>query len=96
METVIGTTAVGLATVVWVIGEVTPEPGNFSWIQFGAFGLCSYMVYFLCEHLKAKEKAHNAEREKFLLYLSRLAVILGNKPCLMKDREELNPQEGKE
>lgn len=61
-------------------------------VEYGALGLCGFMVYFLCTHLTLKEKNHAEERKDIAKYMSRLSVMLGNRPCLLNDREHLDPE----
>jgi hypothetical protein len=90
IEHVTGLTAVAAAGV----AMATSETGG-GYVEYGALGLCAFMVYFLCNHLTLKEKNHSEERQATAKYMNRLAVMLGNRPCLMDEREELDPENTK-
>jgi len=89
IETTLSLGAVGSAMSVVALGTVeVPVPGT-EWMQFGALGLCGFMVFFLCSYLKAKEQSHSEERKELARYLSRLCTLLGERKCLVNDRERL-------
>jgi len=91
IELVSGLSVVGLATIVCALSEVPPSVES-SVIQYGALGLCGFMVWFLCGYIKRKEEIHAEERKETAKYLSRVATLLGERKCLAGDRETLNPE----
>lgn len=61
MSTLFGLSAVGSA----FIAVAGPMDGN-PYIQYGALGLCAFMVVFLCRHISATHKSHREERAQAL------------------------------
>jgi hypothetical protein len=88
MELFYGFTAIFSAGV----AMASAEAGG-GYVEYGALGLCAFMVYFLCNHLTQKEKNHAEDRKETAKYLSRLALLLGDRPCLAHDRNRLNPDQ---
>jgi len=84
--TIIALSVVHLAGITCFFAEIMPETG----IQYGALGLCAFMVYFLCSYITKKEEVYAKERAEITKYLHRLSVILGDRPCLLNDRKDLD------
>lgn len=63
----------GLGAVVSaMIAVIDPEASPI--IQFGALGLCGFMVYFLCNHIKQMHKDHSKERQKLIEETQDIAI----------------------
>lgn len=90
IEHFLGLSAVASAAIAMATASENQTGGGY--VEYGALGLCAFMVYFLCNHLTLKEKNHADERQKTAQYINRLSVILGNKPCLYSERENLDPE----
>ena len=78
---------------------VNPEPiekiTNVPFVQYGALGLCGFMVYFLCKHISKMHADHKAERKtlmdqvlnisiKAVEIQSTLVNEIRNKPCILE------------
>ena len=92
MDYILGLSTVGLSTLICLLSDIQPQPNPASYVQYGALGLCGFMVWFLCDHIKTKEKLHHEERKENAKYLNRIAKLLGDRPCLCDDRDVLDPQ----
>lgn len=61
MDFIYGFLAVGSAGV-----SIAASSIDVPVVEYGALGLCGYMVFFLCRYVKECHKDHKAEREQAL------------------------------
>lgn len=86
MNTILAFSVVGLSAVTCFLGDIAPEVPPAGYIQYGALGLCGFMVYFLCNHIKEVHKNYSEERKEVAKQLSRIAVLLEDRPCLKDNK----------
>ncbi len=84
-----------IATIFYVLpfGCVAVMAMGDSYLQYGALGLCAIVVIFLCGHIRVltdkidrKDRVLGELYEKNTKAYSRLADLLEDRPCLMKDK----------
>ncbi len=68
--------------LVAAIGSAADNTG----LEYGALGLCAIIVFFLCNHIKYLTKKLELLSEGNTKAYNRLADMLDDRPCLMKDR----------
>ena len=83
MDMVYGLLAVGSAAL-----AITSATGNLPVVEYGALGMCGFMVYFLCKHITALHKDHQEERTQFTEAITELSTELKNRPCLLGKEKE--------
>lgn len=69
-------------------------------LDYGALGLCAIIVLFLCAHIKSltekldrKDKVLGELYERNTAAYQRLANLLEDRPCLMRDKRIQQPLE---
>jgi len=93
MNYILGLSTVGLSSFICFLADAQPTTTPASYVQYGALGLCGFMVWFLCDHIKTKERIYSEERKEIAKYLNRIAKELGKRPCLKNIEEQLDPKE---
>ena len=67
-DTILGITAVLSAAVAITVGDAsTPTiPFSIPVVEYGALGLCAFMIYFLCKHITETHRGHAKERQELI------------------------------
>lgn len=89
-----GTTPIGLTALLVAASDV--QTGSPNYLEYGAFGLCTFLVGWLCKYVyDLKQEAK--ELQNFLLHLTeqntkafeRWAALLAERPCLVGDKKQI-------
>jgi len=87
---ILATTPFGLTAIINMLANTGDKP---DYLQYGALGLCAVVVMFLCGFIKQlidkldrKDQVMGEQFEKNTKAYDRLADLLEDRPCLLKDK----------